>query len=902
MVSKIKTTIYISSKDKILDSISFSKDLVGDSYSIETKYGSFLINDEIKVIKDGFLVQRLIKPTSNQKYGYRVVSEIDTDYNFNESYFFCPGAWYGNDELRFSKNTKYPLHDNKAIGPSDTMPAPVVVAYKEQKYIKLSDVSLSKCETVTEDYGTFENSILIDEHISIPGLGVKNNAGKVTMVHEFPANSLQVCTNETITVQRFVPLDKEIVVSFEIKNSEANDFEQCMKDTYREEFERRYFIDEIVDENDVLKKLINYVAKSYREIEGIPHLMACTQHFVNESGFLYRNTDLAYLLLKFHYEGYKVPIDINKLIKVIDSQVALKRCSENQFFDFIRSRVEGVEAVFDAYCLLKSQGIEKNDWLDLVKAEAAYYENLDEYFSITFFLKLANYGIEPVNNRRIAISKAKKLYKDKIEKYYFVGAIVDFTVESLDKETGVLGLQHFIELFKTTGDKKYLEYARKCADYLETYQILQDFNFEAYGERGNRAGNILSLGNNRLNLRGLSYVSSTSSAGDHINYLVVSYLYELGNFLNDEHYKKMAIYIERNSLTLINRNDKACALDDFMFSTKDGYVSEFYQTGATRDYGASGRGYGQDSALPWIYYVYLFTAMRLKETTGNYFLFESKGHKEYYNNLATQAYVTLNDEQNAFLTDRNYDIFVKVKNNDLITLKWKKVINAELFVMTFQNQFMEYCFTLSYYKKGCLIGESIVNNYIGRAYEEKAYAADEIKIKFKTKNPYSYVSQIQVFGKGICSCKKVKRPQCSNDSCFNLDRSMKLTCEKRKLKFNSKFIGLQDEISNTFFTKCNVLHLHKKKVSFHMKAKYDGNLIIHIRDYPYYNPNDGVTNIDVFLDNEFLCRLKVQPSNKIGEYFETPIKKGGNLRLDFTNINTEYQVIEFVVNNLQKTY
>ena len=898
MALKIKTTIYISSKQKNLDSISYSKDLISDSYSFETKYGYFLINDEIEEIKDGVSIKRLFKTTGNHIYGYRVVSEIETDYSFSKSLFFCPGAWYGNDELRFSKNTKYPLNDNKAIGPIDTMPAPVVVAYNDQKYIKLSDVSFSKCETVTEDYGTFENNILIDEHISIPGLGVKNNAGKVTMVHEFPASSLQVCANETITVQRFVPLDKEIVVAFEIKNSEANDFEQCIKDTYREEFERRYYIDEIVDENDVLKKLINYVAKSYREIEGIPHLMAYTQHFVNESGFLYRNTDLAYLLLKFHYEGYKVPIDINKLIKVIDSQVVLKRCSENQFFDFIRSRVEGVEAVFDAYCLLKSQGIEKNDWLDLVKFEANYYKNLDEYFSITFFLKLANYGIEPVNNREIAISKAEKLYKDYIEKYYFVGAIVDVTVECLDKETGVLGLQHFIEIYKTTGDKKYLEYASKCADYLETYQILQDFNFEAYGERGNRDCNILSLGNNRLNLRGLSYVSSTCNAGDHINYLVISYLYELSKFLNDEHYKKLALYIERNSLTLINRNDKACALDDFMFSTKDGYVPEFYHTGVSRRYGCPSRGYGQDSALPWVYYVYLFTAMRLKETTGNYFLFASKGYKEYYNNLATQAYVTLNDEQNAFLTDRNYDIFVKVKNNDVISLKWPKVINAELFVMTFQNQFMEYSFSISYFQNSCLMKESKISDYIGRAYVETACNCDEIIIKFKTNNLYSYLSQIQVFGKGIYSLKKVKRPQCSNDNFLNLEKSMKITCENRDFKFDSKYIGLYDEISNTFLTKCNVLHLHEKKVSFHMKAKYDGNLIIHIRDYPYYNPYDGTTNVDVFIDNKLICQLQVKSNNKIGEYLEMPIKKGGKLRLDFININSKYQVIEFIVNNL----
>lgn len=881
----------------MLDSVSFTKDLISGTYSVKTEYGSFVVSDEIKETENGVLIRRRCQPNGEHKYGYRIVSEVVTDYSFKDSSFFCPGTWFGNDELRFSKNTKYPMHDNKAIGPIDTMTAPFVAVYQGKQYIKFTDVSFSRCETITDDFGTFKNNILIDEHINIPGVGVKKENEKVTLLHEYPANSYQFHSEEMITVQRFIPLDCDINVSFEIRNGSANDFEQCMKDTFREEFERRYFIDEVVNEKDVLRKLVDYVAKSYREIEGIPHLMACTQHFVNESGFLYRNTDLAYLLLKLHYEGYKVPININKLIKVIDSQVTLKRCAENQFFNFIRSRVEGVEAVFDAYCLLKDHGIDKPEWLNLVKAEANYYKDLDEYFSITFFLKLANRGIDAENNRKIAISKGEKLYKDKVKNYFFVGAIVDFTVVSLDKETGVLGLQHFIELYKATGDKKYLEYAKKCADYLETYQILQDFSFEPYGEKGNRSCNILSVGNNRLNLRGLSYVSSTSSACDHINYLTISYLYELGNFLNDEHYRKMALYIERNSLTLINRNDKACMLDDFMFSSKDGYVVEFYQTGATRDYGCSGKGYGQDSALAWVYFVYLFNSLRLKELTGDYFLYTSKGYKSYYNNLATKADVTLNNKPTLLLTDRNYDIFVKVQSDNVIRLKWKKAIKAELFVMTFQNQFMKYSFTVSYYQNGRLMANSKVNNFIGRAYEEKAHNADEIRISFKNTNPYSYVSQIQVFGKGTCSFNKVFRPQCSNDNCFGLDKSMRLSCENRTFKFDSKFIGLRDEKSNTFFTKCNVLHLHEKKVSFHMKAKYDGNLMIHVRDFPYYNPLNGVTKTDVFIDNKLICQLKVKPNNKIGEYVEAPIKKGGQLRLDFTNITSKYQVIEFVVNN-----
>ena len=892
---KISTTIYISSEEGELDSVSFCRDLISDSYSVGTKHGSFTIDDEIKEMKDGYLIHRSIKPTGNEEYGYRVVSEIETDYSFKKSSYFCPGRWYGNDELRFSKHTKYPLHDNIATGPIDTMTAPFVAVYNKQRYLKLSDVSFSKCDTVTEDYSTHKNNILIDAHIDIPGIGVKKHKGKVSLLHEYPANSYNYSSDEPITVQRFVPLDKEISVSFEITSRETSDFEQCMKDTFREEFERRYSIDETVDENDVLKTLVNYVSGSYREIDGIPHLMACTQHFVNESGFLYRNTDLAYLLLKFHYEGYEIPIDIDKLIKVIDSQVALKRCAENQFFDFIRSRVEGVEAVFDAYCLLKEHGIEKNDWLDLVKAEADYYKTLDEYFSITFFLKLADYGINPEDNTKTAIAKAEKLCKEKIDKYYFVGAIVD-TDLCLDKETGVLGLQHFIELFKATGDRKYLEYAGKCADYLETYQILQDFTFEAYGERGNRDCNIISLGNNRINLRGLSYVSAKSSAGDHINYLAISYLNELGNFLNDNHYKKMALYIERNSLPLINRNDKACALDDFMFSTKDGYVPEFYQTGASGGY-CSGRGYGQDSALGWVYYVYLFNSLRLKETTGSYFLYASKGQKAYYNNLATQAQVTLNDEPNPFLTDRNYDIFVKVNYNDVVSMKWKESIPAELFVMTFQNQFMEYSFTVSYLQNGRLMRESTVNNYVGRAYEEAACDADEILITFKSPNPNSYLSQIQVFGIGTYRFEEAQRPQCSNDVFFGQDKSMELTCENRTFQFDSKDIGWRDEISDTFFTKCNVLHLHEKKVSFHMQAEYDGNLMIHVRDYPYYNPNDGETGVDVFIDDHLIDQTKVNPSDKIGAYFEAPIKKGECLRLDFYNINSMYQVIEFVVNN-----
>ena len=83
-----------------------------------------------------------------------------------------------------------------------------------------------------------------------------------------------------------------------------------------------------------------------------------------------------------------------------------------------------------------------------------------------------------------------------------------------------------------------------------------------------------------------------------------------------------------------------------------------------------------------------------------------------------------------------------------------------------------------------------------------------------------------------------------------------------------------------------------------MKAKYDGALMIHVRDYPYYNPNSGVTGTDVFINGSLIHQMKVETGDKIGAYYEATIKKGSRLRLDFYNITSKYQAIEFVVNHL----
>ena len=128
--------------------------------------------------------------------------------------------------------------------------------------------------------------------------------------------------------------------------------------------------------------------------------MTNVDHFASESGFLYRNADIAYLMLRYGYEVNDKTI-IKNAKEVLNTQVDLGFLGKNQVFPFERSRAEGCIALLHAYKFLKQKGENNNCWYEYIKSEVERFEIINEYYSIPLLCEM--------DKLDIAIKKAEKI-------------------------------------------------------------------------------------------------------------------------------------------------------------------------------------------------------------------------------------------------------------------------------------------------------------------------------------------------------------------------------------------------------------------------------------------------------------------------------------------------------------
>ncbi len=630
-------------RDKVIfrpyDEISEREGHFEGKLSLLDEAGKFVFFDKITPVGEGFSVECscLVEKLAPFVTGIGLSAGATLAEAYGDLQFFMPSAWYGEKRFFEGKSNKFPMIDGVAGGGVDGIGAPVCAAFSLKNKLAYS--------VEAEDPGydaplPKTGDVVIDGRITLPGIGFSKGE-ELALVYQFPATSYHIA-GEKRTIFYYLPAEEGMRIEgrFCVRAFPCESYHGCLKKVWRDAYDKYAVINENVDTSTARKALLRYIAGSYGVVNGIPQYMTNVDHFTHESGFLYRNADLALLMLEYgEKEGRKDIVD--DALSVLTSQVEKEYAGGNQVFEFERSRAEGVHCILKAYRYLKKRGDEKREWLAFAEREAKHFLNTEEYFSVPL---LCDLGII-----KAAEEKAEKIWK-KFSDMNFYGGVVDFLAEPvLDRESGYIGLYDFLTLYECTREAKWIERAAFCADYLETYQVLRIDGYAALDIDGNEHFNMAAIGNETLRCNGLSYISANCNGTDVFNVLAVPLYYKLSILTGDKHYFDYAKLLERNALEYIDLNNKAGALCDVMYGTGIGFMNEYYQLAVSDDSAGPYTGTAHDANIAWMPFAVLSSQRDIAALTGKPFLSENK-RKEMRQNFSFECDFSGREERKIDLT------------------------------------------------------------------------------------------------------------------------------------------------------------------------------------------------------------------------------------------------------------
>ena len=262
--------------------------------------------------------------------------------------------------------------------------------------------------------------------------------------------------------------------------------------------------------------------------------MVNTDHPLAESGFLYRNVDLAYLMICAGYRLDK-PEYIEQANELIDFHIK-KDLIANSINDVERAEAEGIMAVLDAYKVHLKNGVDKTDWLTYVLKATREKGEVNHPMDIPLYLAVAEY----IKDQSYITKSAQILmeYEQAHNDFYYEGAIVNPAMEAIPNiESGMVYLDIYLNMYELTGEERYLEKAKQCELYVESNLILQNIAWEAVDTTGYEVmpdGRFreIGIGNSQVKPYGLSWISGQTSSVDNMTaYSVPDLLQLYGRFL-----------------------------------------------------------------------------------------------------------------------------------------------------------------------------------------------------------------------------------------------------------------------------------------------------------------------------------------------------------------------------------
>lgn len=548
--------------------------------------------------------------------------------------WFSPSGYYGNDSYTFTgAGVKSGFSGETSVIAADYAGAPLLTAFDGKSALTLLDTTAGFRETIGEDFGVKENKVLIDERMNMPGIGITNlekpDGVHTQIFHAYPSHSYNyIALNPFNTQYRMLPVQEGLTrtIGFELACRDEESFSAACKTAWREAYSRYAVTDKRYAATDVKDALLRAVDRSYGVLGGVPQYMTNADHFKAESGFLYRNVDLAMLMLsegrRTLNEGYTA-----HALAVIDSQVSRGALDENLIetdpLHAARASSDALTNLLRAYENELEYGIEHHDWLNYIMRRAEVCMQDESWLDAAFLTELAR-----VTGGKLFTDKSV-LLMERVEQdhraFRFTGSITNPAAEQIiDRESGIIALGIYLNLYELTGNGKWLPLAEHAALFVESWHQIQPILLEPYDCTGTEQDWIDSipanqgyLGNGKIMPYGLSYVSAQTPVADISGVLAAPDFYRLYLVTNDGHYLDFYEYITYNSTLYVNMGDKIGLMDDVIHSSGEGFINEYIGIGSGGDKAALRRGSMHDSNIGWTPYAILQNYERVYRLTEN---------------------------------------------------------------------------------------------------------------------------------------------------------------------------------------------------------------------------------------------------------------------------------------------
>lgn len=607
------------------DQVTLAQDCLECRCVLGTPAGNRLeVADTYRLAEEGVHLRRRMKvlqsADSEEAFSVETLFAIAGSKTPEEYFWFAPGYWYGQGEPFFRLNQR-----GEAGDALDFFCAPVMLCYNDRQHLALSITELSpgRRRTVAEDRLESIPGILVSDQFFLPAMGVRKMPnGSSAFYHTFPGHTHR---DEAGTLYRMLPfqenLERTIVLEFRMDDAE-ND-QRAMVNAWRRLWAQLVDIQVFADPLEVRQTLLQYVDRSFIHQSGIAKYMKNVEYNEASSGFLFRNVDLAHLLLEAGTKQNKSGW-IKHALAVIQTQLATKKIRIDENPINLRPSIEGIHSLLKCCQWAARANHDASQWLDTAIRETEPVLDMQEYFSIPLMITLHRMTGE-MRYLDAARTKGNWSWNHYFSKRWFTGGITDCEPQSLDRESAILALEGYLDLYEAAADSCWLDRAVFCAEYLETMQIIQDIDMEPYGadgaalERRNQHTVVNAAVGNNLSSIGLSHITVGGSCGDIYSVYSVPDFYRLYKATGDAHYLEVARVLQYHTLQYVHMGDKAGGMADVLYHTGKGFINEFIAVGICGGY-VMGRGWAHAENIGWCPYVILSGMQRMYELTGDYIL------------------------------------------------------------------------------------------------------------------------------------------------------------------------------------------------------------------------------------------------------------------------------------------
>lgn len=596
----------------------------GTSVRIEDRYS--IAADTLEVDRS-FAVTSLAAQDAGSGFAVTFPLRNSAPIAANDYKWFAPGTWYGNGAETFLDRNKMAFDGTETAIPVDALGAPLIANYRTDSGIDVAliDRTDGRRETIVQDKEPQNSKVLVDAAIDLPGLGIRQvtAAGTHTeLFQSYPGYNKNFRNRYAgkPSIMRYLPLSEGFAgdTGFAVRVRAHDTFNDAVTGIWREAFDEMAYVNRRVDTKIHFDTLVDYVDASYGMDNGKRAYFTNYALHKPESGFLWRNTDAAWVMLAQGWargdEGMR-----DRARNVINDQVTIGGLNSSN----VRTIAEGHTNLMRAYLEDKKHGVDNPSWLAKVKAYADSLPAVPKHYPIEMLVLLAQ---ETGNDtyRAKAEAAADASWEGGQKNLRFFGALEDYAggPAEYDRESGYTALEEYMALWRSETDEskkaKWLQYAQTAAEYSETWNFVQDIAMVPKGADKS----LLLYGNEHVPSYGLSSIHAGAAGGDAWQALNTVDFFELYEATGDEHFRDFAVFAEKNSMLYTNMGDKAGLMADSRANSGLGFANEYIGTAANDYWNNNQRGDGNDSNIGWLTFGLLAMTQRTLDYTGGAYSFD----------------------------------------------------------------------------------------------------------------------------------------------------------------------------------------------------------------------------------------------------------------------------------------